>query len=126
MVNTNWWPGLVIANRGPGSVNTNWGPGLLNANWDSGTRARQRTRGRKIQIPLLKPITEQTARSTFIQFNLIQSSRWFLHNFSFIIEVLLKCIFHSIVLNQPPVYYTSLQYSTLWKSFQKMDNTWNH
>ena len=37
-----------------------------------------------------------------------------------IIKVLLKCIFHAIDLNQPPVHSTS------WKSFVKMDETWNH
>ena len=56
---------------------------------------------------LFKLIAEQTARSTFIQLTFIQSSRQLLHNFSFINEILLKCIFHSIVLNQPTVHYTS-------------------
>ena len=36
-------------------------------------------------------------------------------------KFLLKCIFPSIVLNQPPVHSTSWKYSTSWKSSLRMD-----
>ena len=44
----------------------------------------------------------------------------------FIIKILLKSIFHSIDLNQPPVHSTSWKYPTSWKSFVKVDEIWNH
>ena len=44
-----------------------------------------------------------------------------LHNLSFIIEIVIKYDFHSIVLNQPPVHSTSWKYSTSCKSYLKMD-----
>ena len=70
---------------------------------------------------LLKPIAEHTELSTFIQLNFIQSSKYLRHNLSFIIEISLKCIFHSTVLNQPPVHSTLRKYSSSLKSFLKMD-----
>ena len=66
-------------------------------------------------------IAEQTARSTFIQLTFIQLSRQLFHIFSFITEILLECIFHSITFNQPPEHSISWKYSTSWKSFLKMD-----
>ena len=35
-----------------------------------------------------------------------------IHNLNFIIEILWKCIFHSTVLNQPPVHSILWKYST--------------
>ena len=62
-------------------------------------------------------LNKQHDQPLFIQLTFIQLSRQLIHNFNLIMEIFLKCIFHSIVLNQSPVHFTS------WKSFLKMDET---